>query len=102
MVDATRALVRNALENPLNQKFILLSEAGVPLYPPNIMYHQLIIETKSRVMACVTPTVGGGGAAAVAALRRSQGHCPCVQMIPLPGLLLFAWHASQAADWSDC
>lgn len=57
MVDATRALLRNALENPLNQKFILLSEAGIPLYPPGVMYHQLITESKSRLMACVTPTV---------------------------------------------
>ena len=57
MVDATRALMRNGLEDPLNQKFMLLSEAGIPLYPPHVLYHQLITETKSRLMGCVTPTV---------------------------------------------
>lgn len=57
MVDATRALLRNALKDPLNQKFILLSEAGIPLYPPDVLYHQLITEDKSRLHACVTPTV---------------------------------------------
>ena len=57
MVDATRALLRNALADPLNQKFMLLSEAGVPLYSPQVVYHQLMTEAKSRLMACVTPTV---------------------------------------------
>ena len=61
MVDATRALLRNALENPLNQKFMLLSEAGIPLYPPSVVYHQLVTETKSRIMACNTATVGRPG-----------------------------------------
>lgn len=48
-----------ALQEPLNQRFILLSEAGIPLYPPTAMYFQLMSEKKSRINSCtpdgVTP-----------------------------------------------
>ncbi|BDA47490.1 probable glycosyltransferase BC10 at C-terminar half [Coccomyxa sp. Obi] len=57
LVEATRALMRAALEDPLNQKFVLLSEAGIPLYPPDTFYMQLMSETKSRINSCVIPGV---------------------------------------------
>lgn len=44
--------MRAALENPLNQKFVLLSESGIPLYPPTTTYQQLLTEPKSRINAC--------------------------------------------------
>lgn len=57
LVEATRALLRASLEDPLNQKFVLLSEAGVPLYPPDTFYMQLMSEDKSRINACIRPGV---------------------------------------------
>ena len=57
LVEATRALMRASLEDPLNQKFVLLSEAGIPLYPPDLVYAQLMSEDKSRINSCVTPGV---------------------------------------------
>ncbi len=57
LVEATRALMRAALEDSLNQKFVLLSEAGIPLYPPDTFYMQLMSERKSRINSCVIPGV---------------------------------------------
>lgn len=54
---ATRNLLKIALQERLNQKFILLSEAGIPLYPPTTLYHQLMTEEKSRINACTLPGV---------------------------------------------
>lgn len=34
------------------RKFVLLSETCVPLYPPEVIYSQLLSEKKSRVQAC--------------------------------------------------
>jgi len=45
------------LQEPRNQKLILLSEAGIPLYPPTALYHQLITEEKSRINSCTQPGV---------------------------------------------
>ncbi|EIE23577.1 hypothetical protein COCSUDRAFT_41776 [Coccomyxa subellipsoidea C-169] len=41
-----------ALRDPLNQKFAMLSESGVPLYPPTAVYAQLMAEDKSRIDSC--------------------------------------------------
>lgn len=57
LVEATRALMRASLEDPLNQKVVLLSEAGIPLYPPDLFYVQLMSEDKSRINSCITPGV---------------------------------------------
>eukprot|EP00798_Chlamydomonas_sp_ICE-L_P022984 gene22984-30172_t len=46
------ALLGAAVRDPLNQKFILLSESCLPLYPPEVMYAQLMAEGKSRINAC--------------------------------------------------
>lgn len=45
-------MLREAVANPLNQRFILLSEACFPLYPPEVMYLQLLSEDKVRINIC--------------------------------------------------
>ena len=57
-MDASRLLLRAALESPHNQQFLLLSEACVPLYPAQVVWQQLASEQRSRVNACkgVRPT----------------------------------------------
>jgi hypothetical protein len=54
-VTATRNLIKQAMLEPLNKKVMLLSEAGIPLYPPTALYHQMMKEEKSRINACVRP-----------------------------------------------
>lgn len=51
-VEAMRLLLRAALANPLNQHFVYLCETTIPLYPPTVIYSQLIKEGKSRISAC--------------------------------------------------
>lgn len=41
-----------ALLNPLNQRFLTLSETCVPLYSPLVIYQQVMYETRSRISAC--------------------------------------------------
>lgn len=66
LVTATRNLMKVALQEPLNKRLILLSEAGIPLYPPTALYHQLMSEDKSRINSCTQPGV-------------RHSHCPyCV------------------------
>ncbi|CAL8469170.1 g8711 [Coccomyxa elongata] len=52
LVDATKALLRAALLEESNKKLMLLSESCVPLYPPALIYQQLMSEPKSRINAC--------------------------------------------------
>ena len=52
LVLAARNLLTAALTDPRNAKFIMLSESGVPLYPPAATYAQLIAEEKSRMESC--------------------------------------------------
>jgi hypothetical protein len=49
---ATKALLRAAVANPLNQRFVLISESDIPLYDSLTFYMQLMSEEKSRVHAC--------------------------------------------------
>jgi hypothetical protein len=51
LVEATRHLVWEAFKDPLNQRFVLVSESDVPLYDPLMMYRQVMSETESRVNA---------------------------------------------------
>ena len=48
---AERMLLRSALEQPSNQRFVLISESCVPLYSANIVYLQLMTCTRSSI-AC--------------------------------------------------
>lgn len=50
--DATKALTQYALEDPLNQRFVVLSESDVPLYPAPALWLQLMSENTSRVDSC--------------------------------------------------
>ena len=51
-MDATKALMAAALLDASNAKMVLLSESCIPLYPPAVVYQQLISEPRSRVNAC--------------------------------------------------
>ena len=52
VVEAERALLRAALADPANQRFVLLSESCLPLHPAAVVYAQLMAEQRSRVNAC--------------------------------------------------
>ncbi|KAL4420283.1 hypothetical protein ABPG77_005623 [Micractinium sp. CCAP 211/92] len=52
IMDAERALLLEALRDPANERFVLLSDTDVPLYDPLTFYQQLMHEGKSRVRAC--------------------------------------------------
>ena len=45
-------MLREALREPRNQRFMLLSDSGVPLYPPTAMWQHLMGISKSRIDAC--------------------------------------------------
>lgn len=57
-VEAERALLRAALRDPANQRFLFLSESCVPLYPAPAVYLQLLAERSSRVWACADASEG--------------------------------------------
>ena len=52
LVLAARNMLAAALADPLNQRLVMLSESGVPLYPPAATYAQLMAEDKSRMDSC--------------------------------------------------
>lgn len=54
---AIRALLEFSLEDSLNQRFVLLSESDVPLYPATVVWLQLMNEQQSRIRACPGPLV---------------------------------------------
>lgn len=58
LVLAELKLLTEALKDPRNQKFVLLSEACVPVHPPEVVYAQSLFETKSRIHACVSKDPG--------------------------------------------
>lgn len=45
-------LLRKALADPLNQRFVLLSDSCMPTWPPATAYWQLMVEEKSRLNTC--------------------------------------------------
>lgn len=51
-LQATHSLLREALKDPLNKRFVLLSETCNPLLPAATVYAQLMAESKSRINAC--------------------------------------------------
>ncbi|KAL4515851.1 hypothetical protein Ndes2437A_g06570 [Nannochloris sp. 'desiccata'] len=52
LVEATRHLLWEAFRDPLNTRFLLLSESDIPLYDPLTLWQQLQSETKSRLDTC--------------------------------------------------
>ena len=49
MVQAHRALLREALKDPFNQQFHLLCDTALPLRDPAFIYTQLIGHAASRI-----------------------------------------------------
>lgn len=41
-----------ALQDPLNERFVLLSESCIPLYPASVVWAQLFSEPRSKIHAC--------------------------------------------------
>lgn len=52
LVEAERRLLQTALKDPLNHFFTMLSDTSVPLYPPLIIYQQLLLRQVSAINAC--------------------------------------------------
>lgn len=52
LVEATRHLLWQAYRDPLNSRFLLLSESDIPLYDPLTLYQQLQTESNSRLDTC--------------------------------------------------
>lgn len=68
---ALQRLLAAALREPRNQRFVLLSESGVPLYPALVVYQALMGEPRSRVAACLDASLPPPG------VRQPQPHmCP--------------------------
>ncbi len=57
LTTSIRALLKEALNDVQNQRFVLLSEWDIPLYPPRVVYLQLMAEQASRIDACPGPMV---------------------------------------------
>ena len=76
LVDIAKALFGAALQDPANQKMVLLSESCLPLYPPTLTYAQLISEPKSRINACSNEVLG-------LSCNTPLGTPKCSQYIPL-------------------
>nr|GEX32752.1 glycosyl transferase, family 14 [Tanacetum cinerariifolium] len=49
MIQAERLLIRVALENPANRRFVLLSDSCVPLYNFSYIYNYVMGSSKSFV-----------------------------------------------------
>jgi len=54
LIEAELKLLKAALREQRNFKFVLLSEACTPIHPPEVIYAQAMHETKSRINACLT------------------------------------------------
>jgi len=52
VAEAEKRLYTAALKDGRNQRFILLSESCMPLYPPHVLWAQVMSEQRSRVRAC--------------------------------------------------
>ncbi|XP_059645238.1 glycosyltransferase BC10 [Cornus florida] len=61
MVDAERRLLANALKDPDNQQFVLLSDSCVPLHNFDYVYNYLIFTNVSFIDCFVDPGPHGGG-----------------------------------------
>lgn len=57
LVQVERFMLRHALKDELNQRFIFMSESQVPVYPAVVVYQQLMHEPKARIDACEPSTL---------------------------------------------
>lgn len=55
-VEALRLLLSAALQDPGNQRFQVLGDGSLPLYPPPAVYLRLMRQTRSHVNACQPTT----------------------------------------------
>ena len=51
--EVTRRMIKAALQDPLNQRFVQLSESCIPMYPPAMVHQQLTLDPVSRIGACI-------------------------------------------------
>ncbi len=52
LVEAERRLLQTALKDPLNTFFTMMSDTSIPLYPPLVVYQQLLVREVSAINAC--------------------------------------------------
>ena len=81
--EAERRLLRAALADPANQRFLLASETCLPVYPPHVLYSELVNNGRSRIHACKLDTWEEQK-------RRNDWKCaPCWRKAikPMPGLM---------------
>ncbi|KAK9845205.1 hypothetical protein WJX81_000030 [Elliptochloris bilobata] len=52
LAQAVKNMLAAALEEPRNQRFLLLSESCAPLYPPAVVYQQAMYTSKSKINSC--------------------------------------------------
>ena len=52
LVEATRHLLWEAFRDPLNTRFLLISESDIPIYDPLTLWQQLQAESHSRLDTC--------------------------------------------------
>eukprot|EP00887_Chlorella_sp_A99_P003649 scaffold7.g3649.t1 len=52
LAQATKNLVEEAVKDPDNEWFVLLSDTTIPLYPATLLWQQLMHENRSRIDAC--------------------------------------------------
>lgn len=58
-MQAERNLIAAALVDKLNERFVLLSESCIPLYPAILIWAQLLSESRSRIHACSNASDSG-------------------------------------------
>ncbi len=76
MMRATKFMLEEALLDSRNQRFVVLSDSHIPLYPAALVYRQLLAEPLARVQACEHRPV-----CAVGMLRSIVWHILCVCII---------------------
>lgn len=52
MVEAVRLLLAAALAEPSNQRFQLVGDGTIPLFPPPLVYQRLMGQARSHIDAC--------------------------------------------------
>ena len=50
--EAAKLLIQEALKDPLNERFVLLSSDTIPLYSPTTLWQQLANDDQSKINAC--------------------------------------------------
>lgn len=85
-----------ALSDPLNSRFMLLSETCVPLYPAPLVWAQLQGETRSRLNACANASDPDDETWRMAYRLAAPTPCcvPCLAAAGVGCLQLLCMHAT--------